>query len=896
MPILPDRILSPAQVSYFITQCNECQKRLTGQALFQIPDPELPGVGLLIDLQIQVLERSIASAFAPIFLGKKIITDAKESPARFLSIVKNGVESIKDLFNNPLQFVLDEGVNKVLVNFPFPIRLVIDSSVSGINTSELRDLLNNVSVLTGQEGLSFNYDIEFNSSKIPSNGEITTSAANLNQINTIRISNSSKIEQPPLSDLEPGDFFTLFTPEDIVTYRISSKIDKNTFFDFGVQVISSSSNVNQNNNKIFSPGFSRGLTVSQDVSLRKFLIPNGSILLPFSIFGLNFIGFDNLAVEIGNFTTLPENSKIKERVNKLEIESGLNFQTTLSEMIDGVFPKIDQDKLQNGDTKEKSKEKLIGISRLIQLGVSKPLFVIKIILSYLKLLLLPLKIVFGVLKGLAQKITNPVSLIRTVVRGISNPLKLICELISIAVLEFLDPYLRPTVTPILPYDEAVVDPNNSSKGFKPLISDLICGNFFKKLKNYTPNSSFFQEQNRLLSEDNQNGFGPNLPYFIVINSENPQQGEIAVNTDNPNNVGVLKISTTTNTVEDSTSFLANVNNGETVRLVIENSVATFRVNSSFFRISNSGNYYEFLVQPILIREDPNTGQSNLGITQNTKIPIQGLSSLLNINNPNKEFLFIIEEYLPVKLISAWQSIKGILALVICIVARIPSLLTAVVKSLFNRGQDVPINDEETEPQNPVDLVESTQQIIEILYNGNDSVLNKINDTNLSDRQEFLDIAIGIIGNIPGNADGIEQPYYNIRQNLSESGKPFQVFNSRLPQGLPVNFYWGALDVNDLGNIVKILSVAYFELRNLPIISNGKPWIATRQPIPKVFANVSGESVEIFSGGELIDVLNKYRIFTDLVVIINGEVTTAGARSLINAQLLFVSRYLLPSLI
>jgi hypothetical protein len=122
MAILPERILTPQQVNLFVRECNECQKRLTGQPLFQIPEVELPGIGLLIDLQIQTLERSLASAFAPIFLGKKIITEARESPARFFSIVGDGLASIRQLFSDPLQFVLDEGINKVLEQFPFPIR------------------------------------------------------------------------------------------------------------------------------------------------------------------------------------------------------------------------------------------------------------------------------------------------------------------------------------------------------------------------------------------------------------------------------------------------------------------------------------------------------------------------------------------------------------------------------------------------------------------------------------------------------------------------------------------------------------------------------------------------------------------------------------------------------
>lgn len=901
MAILPENILTPQQVNTFVEQCNECQKRLTGQPLFEIPDVELPGIGLLIDLQIQTLERSLASSFAPIFLGKKIITEARERPIRFFSIVREGIESIRQLFSDPLQFVLDEGINKVLEQFPFPVRIIIDPSFSGINTDNLRSLLNNVSVSTGSGGISFNYEVLFLTNQIPLDGQIVTPDSSLNETTLLRINNTPKSgqEKPPVSELEIGEEFTIFTPENNATFRINSKVDKNFYFDLEVQKLSSSSNFNQNENKIFAPGFSTGLSISQDVSLRRFVGSGGRILLPFSVFGVNFIGFSRLAIEIGSFATLQNNSRIKQFIDKLGIEAGLNFQEVSSDMVNGIFPEINYDKLRAGDSKEKAKEKMIALSRLIQLGIAKPLFLIKIILAYLKLLLLPLKIVFGVLKGLSERITNPVSLIRTVIQGISNPLRLICEFISIAVIEFLDPYLRPIITPIIPYQEAVIDPIDPSRGFKPLISDLVCGLFFKKLKDYSPNNSFFQQQNRLLREDQDPiEFGPNLPYFIVVALGEPPVGEIYLSSENSSEVRVLKVSTLSNTVEDATPFLANVNVGETIRLVINDTVVTYRINSSFFKISTSGNYYEFLVQPISIIEGPNTGQPNPNIQQNLRIPIQGLSSLLNINSPNKEFLFIVEKYLPIKLITTWQSIKGILALVICVVSRIPTLLTAVIKSLFDREQDLFVNDENPSSQNVEDLVELSGDVLRILYGGQNPVMNQITITGPAgqNRQDFIDLAIGIIGNSENSTDGIEQLFYSLRENTLARDGTFQVLRSDLPANSQSSFYWGALDLNDLGNIVKILTVADFELRDLPEFFNGSPWIASGQPIPRVFVNVSGESREIFPGGSLIDVLYRYRIFTDLTGVNGDIVTTQDARNLISLQLAFVYLRLLPSLI
>jgi hypothetical protein len=331
--------------------------------------------------------------------------------------------------------------------------------------------------------------------------------------------------------------------------------------------------------------------------------------------------------------------------------------------------------------------------------------------------------------------------------------------------------------------------------------------------------------------------------------------------------------------------------------VINDTVVTYRINSSFFKISTSGNYYEFLVQPISVIEGPNTGQPNPNIQQNLRIPTQGLSSLLNINNPNKEFLFIVERYLPLKLITAWQSIKGILSLVICLVARIPTLLTSVVKSLFGREQDPSANDETPSSQNVEDLVESAQDVLLILFSDRNSIMNKIT-RDVRDRQELIDFAIGIIGNSENSTDGIEQIFYTLRENTLARDGTFQIFKSDLPVSSQSEFDYYALDLKDLGNIVKILIVADFELRDLPIIANlaGDLYIASGQPIPKVFVNDSGESKEIFSGGSLIDVLYRYRIFKELTGVNGDIVTTLDARNLIRQQIGSVFRRLLPSLI
>ena len=124
MAILPDKILADAEIASFIERVNTTADEIVGDSKFQIPNPNLPGLGLLVKLQNRAFEKSIASSFAPIFIGKKIIEDAKESPARFFSIINDGLDSINTLFRNPIQFIIDEGINNPLKEFPFPIAIL----------------------------------------------------------------------------------------------------------------------------------------------------------------------------------------------------------------------------------------------------------------------------------------------------------------------------------------------------------------------------------------------------------------------------------------------------------------------------------------------------------------------------------------------------------------------------------------------------------------------------------------------------------------------------------------------------------------------------------------------------------------------------------------------------
>ena len=161
MALLPDKILADAEIASFIERVNITADEIVGDSKFKIPNPSLPGLGLLIKLQIRAFEKSIAASFAPIFIGKKIIQDAKESPRRFFSIINDGLDSIKTLFTNPIQFIIDEGINGPLEIFPFPVRILFGGVSKDAN--RLKSLIDSAQPTQGSSVLQeYNYNLVLN--------------------------------------------------------------------------------------------------------------------------------------------------------------------------------------------------------------------------------------------------------------------------------------------------------------------------------------------------------------------------------------------------------------------------------------------------------------------------------------------------------------------------------------------------------------------------------------------------------------------------------------------------------------------------------------------------------------------------------------------------------------
>ena len=886
MAILPDKILADAEIASFIERVNTTADEIVGDSKFQIPNPSLPGLGHLIKLQIRAFEKSIAASFAPIFIGKKIIEDAKNSPARFLSIINDGLDSINTLFTNPIQFIIDEGINGPLEIFPFPVRILFGGVSKDAN--RLKSLIDSAQPTQGSSFLQeYNYNLILNAVSPPAPGEAVSTASNVNSIKSISVNYQTKTtgEKAPVQFLKESDTFSVSDGNISSTYRVSSVQPRNEFAEIFLQLIASNTQNSGDNKTIAIPGFKdSGIAVSRNITLREFLTPDGRLIIPFSVLGINLPLLSKLGFEIGNFSNLKDDNPTKEFVVQLEARSGLNFNQVFTSMIDGVFPEIDWQNLSseksngNVNSKEVSKEEITSLARLLQIGSENPFFLIKIILNYVKLLLLPIQLVLGVFKSLAGLITNPVSLIRTIFLFLTDPLKALCDLISQAFLTFLRPYLEPIVTPVLPYNEAVEDPRDRSRGLKPLFSDLVCGTFADKLKNYNPNPNFFAlQRNNLGQTVTDQNIPIQLPFNLEENKQIPDQGEIVTNSNNPSQVTSLRISTVTNTVEDSLAYLASVQVGSVISLSVSNKYQTYLVSSKTFQQYQSGNYFEYLVQPTTqsIRSgDP---------VQNNASVSSGFLATLSIDNPNKTFLFIIEKYLPLKLIERWESIKGILAITIALAVEIPSLVPAIFRSIFGIEQ-------QSNPTAPA--TNSINELLILLAAGEDSLLAGLVEGN--NEEEYAQIVSGIIGNTESaTSPGIESIFSNLSVTLSAQSKNTVIYKNNIDPLVSEDFVYNEISLSQLGENVKGLLQTYYSFKDEGN-AGGFNFVKKSKSVGKIYV-VRDQTAQVIFDGGVFDAYEKFKVTNAEPTTFLETVQVKSLREDIISNLLYVANYLVPAL-
>jgi hypothetical protein len=513
-------------------------------------------------------------------------------------------------------------------------------------------------------------------------------------------------------------------------------------------------------------------------------------------------------------------------------------------------------------------------------------------------------VILGVLKGLAKKITNPISLIRTVIKGLTDPLGLICDLISEAFLQFLEPYISPAITTIMPYEEAKVDPSDSNRGLKPLISDMVCGAFSRGLSSYQPNGDFFDSIRGQIKNEDLDTFPVTFPYSFRGELIVPEEGQISANSRNVKDITTMRVSLVSDDVKNSLGSLINVNSGDLIRLSVDSDYSVFRV--SYRKVENT--YVEYGVLSD-VKESDYEGLSDIekiirGINQSE------FESYLTVDNPNKVSLYIIEKYLPIKLIGVWESIKGIIAVVGGLAAEVPSLFPAVVRSLFginSPGGGI----------SPDLTVEAINETLDLL------VTNQTNSWywqgtkkgtfgtySSDDRDLWYSITYDIDGNSP-----IETFFYDLSNQLKDNDRSALVYKNKLPGSssatgssfyniLPLgsvvylyeplypnrdSFYGGERKLDEIGDSVKVFLAVLYTLRDVTINTLGVLDLASTQiTIPGV--DSEGNRNTLFSGS-VKTALNRYRV-------INSEypdlIETNTLRIRINREFYLIRYLIMPS--
>lgn len=120
-------VLSFSAIENLVNNINTCQKK--NGSLFEIPDITMPGLGNIMYNKILIIDAGLSATFKPILELKKIfdefIKPAIGDPTKLVEALKKLAEyvaSIKDLLENPIQFIINE-IMKPLKNLLLPMSL-----------------------------------------------------------------------------------------------------------------------------------------------------------------------------------------------------------------------------------------------------------------------------------------------------------------------------------------------------------------------------------------------------------------------------------------------------------------------------------------------------------------------------------------------------------------------------------------------------------------------------------------------------------------------------------------------------------------------------------------------------------------------------------------------------
>ena len=818
MAILPSEILTEEEIKKFIGGVNSNAKKIVGDSKFVIPDPSLPGVGMLIKLWIRQSEKTFSTYLAPIILIKDVLNKPLE--------LVDKIKEIATFVDDPINFILDETINPdIQNNFFLPIKLSVGGSPPTADFSNLSSLVARAESETSNPiedtRPRFPYTLG-GISAIPSEGEYTindiASKSTQLYLSTKDYSGNSIVSY--LSILIPGDTISLEYEGAAQSWIIKNIIQNNGYYTFGVtpQDETISQEVFAVTEKtIYLQVQQNPETAGSKALSSLFTDAAGNIKFPIvltipnllSIVGININSdlLSKIKVTIGSFNGLAADNPIKIKVKELENKSGWNFEKdVLSKILKGKFPKIDYPKDPNAPKteKQKAREELLALAKVFEMLVKTPAAFFKILASYLKLLLLPLQIVVGTIKTIFETVLKkPLSIFSLIAKLITDPIAAIGGLVAGAILDSIRPYIEPTLKLAnITWEEAkneTIDDEKTGKGLEPLVRDIIIGRFPCFSKKTTGNASAELANTNSTSSEVIGSTGAtgssieftNYSYYINY-SGLPESGEIVLNSENLDEVNVIKISSFDTTVNSTlTSLVELTSPGSEISIPKDEKNWVYTVNKG---ASPTGNlsYFEYLVS---LKYSPNqtpTTESYLITYQNKKI-LSGEANLSTISFKSSDpFLqCLIENYLPIKLIVVWESLKGILGLILGFVAAIPSLIKSVFKSIFSKS----IGDQST-------------NILQVLSDPNSEA--RINSGNPTDKESETNLILETLTS-PGGIDVI-------LQGLAKNDPRFLVIKrkpGKWSSSLESNTDFEQISMTEFSKRIKILlTIAkYYRLNN-----------------------------------------------------------------------------------
>lgn len=883
MSALPDRILSPEQVQQIVEKSLETVSKITGQDNLKSSSPQFLGIGILVFLEIKTFERILALLLSPLILGNKIVSEAL-TLARPLRFIRENLGQVQEIIQNPIQFVLDEGINDNLKDFPFPLYLWWKKSGSP-NIELLNGLIEENTGPSSLPESEFNYTLITGDFENPAPGFITSSDPDPANLTSVKISSTSinPDENPPLSFLQPGDIISIDAIGFQTAYSVSAIEEQPGYSLLLLQrVASNSQDLPATDRTVYSPNTqSSSIRINRRISFRRFLTPEGTIIVPFSELGILFPLVRDISLEIGNFDKLSPNNPSRLLIDFFETRSGLDFNKVLLDMSKGIYPEINWEALQNGDELEFYKQQLVSVVKLVDLGIQNPFFLVKIILNYFVLLALPFKALVGAMSLVGQKILNPVALIQFVFENLADPGKFFCKILGQSFIDFLQPLIEPQIPADIGWKNLVQDPNDSNKGLLPLFTDLVCGDYQRKLSQYQPNEAFFDQQGATSTSPDPN---PSIQLdYTKTDDFIPSTGEISYEASSLAEVATFRVSTSTSNVDSSTAYLLSLKPGDQFYLSTSEGFQYYKLQNRTLVSGEQATFFELNVTPIsesVVLEQRLAGfripATPIGISSE-------LQASLNIDNPDREFLFIIENYLPPRAIFIWDGIKGVLSLAIGLATAAPTLIRTILSELIKASGSEQISSPTNVSASLVASLINTNRL-------NDRGNYRSNEDRDAAREFLYEL---VVQNGPDVGGFIQRYFSDLQQSRTEEGLPTVVYKSELTPPQANELLKSTYSLSRLGEHIEVLTRILYELT--PYDRPGD-LIPKSTPLPTVYA-VSDQGLRyVLAEGSLWRAFEIWNLLTAGVRDQTENRVQVGAfRQAVLNNLKFINEVLLPKI-